>query len=312
MKALVNLNKTLNLVSDAAQPTLAKGEVKVRVHFASLNPTDLEIAEGKQDFFLKLFRVKSPVRTGLEFSGTVMEDSTRFEKGDRVFGYTHLIKGPKTHQEILCIPEDYVARIPGCMSFAEAAAFPLGAQTSLVALRDVAKLKSGQSVLINGGSGGVGIFAIQIAKSMGVRVTAVSGPDGLESMAALGADTVLNYRETKTETMTGAFDAILDLSNKLYFGQAKHLLVPRGTFIPADPTQHLASFAGNLLRKKKVGYLFVDRGNGKILDSLSEQVANGSLDATRFQEFGFTDFQEAIDALNRPGNIGRIVLRLVP
>ncbi len=310
MKALTNLNHDLNLVSDAAEPIPEIGEVKVRVHYASLNPTDLEIANGKQDFFLNLYCVSSQVRTGLEFSGTVLEDSVKFRSGDRVFGYTHLIKGPKTHQEILSIPEDYVAAIPDGMSFAEAAAFPLGAQTSFVALHDVAGLTSGQSVLINGGSGGVGIFAIQIARSMDLKITAVSGPEGLEIMQSLGADTVYNYQETSIETLEGKFDAILDLANRLNFGQVKHLLTPNGTFVPVDPTQHLASLAGNMLRKKKVGYLFEDRGNGELLDGLAGQVSKGMLDTSRFQEFAFADYRNAIAALKHHGRIGRTVLRL--
>ncbi len=310
MKALTNLNHTLNLVSDAAEPDSNQGEVKVRVRYASLNPTDLEIADGKQDLFLNLYCVRSKVRTGLEFSGTVLEDSLKFQKGDRVFGYTHLIKGPKTHQEVLSIPEDYVAAIPDGMSFAEAAAFPLGAQTSFVALNDVAGLTSGQSVLINGGSGGVGIFAIQIAKSMGLQITAVSGPDGLDIMRSLGADTVLNYKETNIEALEDRFDAILDLANRLHFGQVEHLLTPNGTFVPVDPTQHLTSLAGNILRRKKVGYLFEDRGNGKMLDGLAKQVSNGVLDASRYREFAFADYRDAIAALESPGGIGRTVLRL--
>lgn len=311
MKALTNLNHTLSLVSDVATPVSNQGEVKVRVHYASLNPTDLEIADGKQDFFLNLYCVRSRVRTGLEFSGTVLEDSLKFKKGDRVFGYTHLIKGPKTHQEVLSIPEDYVSAIPDGMSFAEAAAFPLGAQTSFVALNDVAGLTSGHSVLINGGSGGVGIFAIQIAKSMGLMTTAVSGPDGLEIMRSLGADTVLNYNETNIEELEGKFDAILDLANRLHFRQVAHLLTSNGTFVPVDPTQHLTSLAANLLRRKKVGYLFEDRGNGKMLDGLAKQVSKGVLDASHYREFEFADYRDAIAALGNPGGIGRTVLRLM-
>ena len=170
MKALVNSNKKLQLVENMPEPKAKPGEVSVKVLYASLNPTDLDIARGSLDFFLKLNGAKSAVRTGLEFSGIVLEDSTRFQKGERVFGYTHLLKGPKTHQEILTIPEDFVAAMPDEVSFAEAASVPIGAQTSLVALRDVAGLKSGQSVLIIGASGGVGVFAVQIAKSMQLHV----------------------------------------------------------------------------------------------------------------------------------------------
>jgi len=97
MRALHSNTGNLELKPGLEMPTDGKSTVKVRVHYASLNPTDLDILKGDLDLFFRLYRVKSPVRTGLEFSGTVVEGDARFGAGTKVFGYTHLLKGPKTH-----------------------------------------------------------------------------------------------------------------------------------------------------------------------------------------------------------------------
>ena len=310
MRALIIKNKKISLVEDLSEPDRKKGEVKVHVHYTSLNPTDADIVRGKLDVFFRLSGANSPVRTGLEFSGTVLESGGRYSVGDRVFGYTHLLKGPKTHQEVISIPEDYIAAIPDTLTFAEAAAFPLGAQTSLVALRQVAKLQSGQSILINGASGGLGVFAIQIARNMGANVTAVSGPSGQDTMTALGAHAVINYQETHLSEIYGTFDVIFELSGKSQFKNFRKLLAPNGIFIPSEPQKDLLSLISNPLRRQKVGYLYVDRGDGALLGELAQQVADKSLTVGHYREFSMNDFQDAFEALKFPGRIGRIVLRL--
>ena len=310
MRTLQNTNHTLSLVNAAEEPIRGPGEVKVQVHYASLNPTDADIARGDLDLFLWLYRARSPVKTGLEFSGTVTEGSARFAVGTKVFGYTHLMKCPKTHRDVLSIPEDYIAEMPEGMSFAQAAAFPLGAQTSLVALRDVACLGPGQSVLILGASGGLGVYAIQIARAMQVSVTGVAGPDGLKIMQDLGADEVIDYRKTPLAKISGSFDAVLDLSTHYTFSETRHLLKRNGTFVPADPMKNLWTFAGNPLRSQKAGYLLVDRGDRAVLTELARQVSDGSLKVGPYTEFDFEDFEAAFASLNEPGRIGRTVLRL--
>ena len=308
MRALHSNTGNLELKPGLEMPTDGKSTVKVRVHYASLNPTDLDILKGDLDLFFRLYRVKSPVRTGLEFSGTVVEGDARFGAGTKVFGYTHLLKGPKTHQDVITIPSDYIAEMPSTMSFAQAAAFPLGAQTSLVALRDVARLKQGQSVLILGGSGGLGVYAIQIARNMGLSVTGVSGPDGLATMKSLGADRVINYRETPLAEITGPYDAVLDLSARYGLRDIRHLLSPTGIFVPADPMKNIPSLLTNPLRKQKTGYLLVDHGNQDILTELAGMVGDGTLVAGPYRTFSFEDHDAAFATLTEPGQIGRTVL----
>lgn len=310
MRALQNFNHTLSLVHDAPEPVRREGEVKVEIRYASLNPTDADIARGDIDLFIKLARARSGVRTGLEFSGTVVEGGSKFSTGTKVVGYTHLLKGPKTHQDVVSIPETYIAEMPENLSFAQAAAFPLGAQTSLVALRDIARLEPGQSVLILGASGGLGVYAIQLARQMQLAVTGVSGPDGLQLMKQLGAHEVVDYHQVPVDQMSGQFDAVLEFSNKYVFRDVRHLLNPRGTFVPTNPQNNLLAIAGNRIRRQKVGYLFVDRGDNALLTDLAGQIADGKLSVGPVRAFDFEDFEQAFASLKEPGQLGRTVLRL--
>lgn len=310
MRALQNINHKLSLRRGAPEPVRQEGEVKVQIHYASLNPTDADIARGDLDLFIKLARARSSVHTGLEFSGTVAEGSAKFPTGTKVFGYTHLMKGPKTHQDVVSIPESFIAKMPKNLSFSQAAAFPLGAQTSLVALRDIAQLKRGQSVLILGASGGLGVYAIQLARHMQLAITGVSGPDGLNLMKELGADEVVNYRRTSIDQMINQFDVVLELSNQYLFRDVRHLLKPHGTFVPTNPQKNLLAIAGNKFRRQKVGYLFVDRGDSTLLTELAGQIAQGVLSVGPVREFDFEDFEQAFASLQQPGQLGRTVLRL--
>lgn len=310
MKALTTIDHDLRLATDLVEASPKKGEVKVRVRYASLNPTDLDIVKGDYDWFLRLYGARSTVRTGLEFSGAVVEDSERFKKGDQVFGYGHLFRGPKTHQEILSINEDYVARAPETIGLAEAAALPVGGQTSWVALKDIAKVQPGQSLLINGASGGVGVYAILLAKKMGLRVTAVAGPAGQAVMKELGADRVANYREEAIEELGQKFDAVLDLTTQLRFRDIRPLLAPRGVFIPADPLKNLADFFGNPFRSQKTRYLMVEKGDHEILAEIARLIDAGTLVAPKSRRYPIEEYRGAIADLSGSGVIGRIVLEI--
>ncbi|WP_068111964.1 zinc-binding dehydrogenase [Tropicimonas marinistellae] len=310
MKAVHTTKRALSLVERQKAPVRGTGQVKVRVQHASVNPTDLDIVNGGFDLYFRLYGAKSPERTGLEFSGLVVEGSARFPDGAHVFGYTHLIKGPKTHQQVISVPEGWVAAIPEGMSFAEAAAFPLAAQTSLVALRDVARLRPGQTVLIIGGSGGLGVFAIQIARNFGASVTGLAGPAGQRVMTALGAERVFDYRETPLSDIAGPFDAALDLSARYRFRDVRHLLAPRGVFVPADPVKNARSIAANPIRAQKTGKLYVDRGNSALLTELARQAATGALETGHVREFPLEEYRAAFETLKTPGRIGRTVLRM--
>lgn len=308
MKALVCENKAVRL-ADLAEPGAPKpGEVRVRVTVATVNPTDEDMLAGSYDLFLKLYGARGPVKTGLEFAGTVEEASGRYRKGERILGYTNLMKGPKTHQQILNVKEECTAAIPDGLSFEQAASIAIAGNSSLVLIDDIAKLSAGQSVLINGASGGVGVFALQYSKHRGLRVSATAGPGQQDFLKGLGADEVYDYTKQPLDTLGTAVDAILDFSNRLKFRHVRHLLSPRGIFVPADPLKNLVDIAASPLRRQKTGYFLVEEGNADKLSRSAALVAGGSIKAEIDSRFSLTDYREAFDRLGMKGRRGRILL----
>ncbi|OUS29189.1 zinc-binding dehydrogenase [Gammaproteobacteria bacterium 45_16_T64] len=310
MKGLVVNNKRIGISDELSKPTPKNNEALVKVMCSSINPTDVEVVQGKYDFWLTLLRHRHPVKTGLEFSGVVVEDGKRFKKNDNVFGYINLTKDAKTHQEYLCIPEDYIARIPNNLSFEQAAALPLGALTTLVALQELGKVKQGANLLINGASGGLGVYAVQIGKILGATVTAVAGPGQKEFLRALGADEVINYDEQNVEGLSNAYDVLLDLSNKKTFRDIQHVLSKKGIFIPAEPDKDWMGIVRSVFSSKKSKILTVLKGDHDKLTRIANWVEEGKLNVFVDSVYDFSEYENAFQRLSEKGRQGRIVINI--
>lgn len=311
MKGLVLKNKKIILKDNLNLPSPKKGEVLVRVKYASVNSYDVETIQGHNTLLKKLAgEISYPVMTGIEFSGILESGGHRFKKGDEVFGYPDLIKGQKSHQEFLSINEDFIALKPTNIDFANSAALPLGALTSLIGLEDVGKIKSGAKVLINGAAGGLGVYAVQIAKIFGAKVSAVVGPGQEDFIKSLGADKIINYKEQKIQNLQGKYDILFELTTRVTFSEIKHLLSPRGIYIPANPFNQLSSMVGNLFRKRKTGFLMVGRGDNKKLSLISKWIEHGKLTTIIDRTYEFAEFQKAFERILEPGKRGRIILKV--
>jgi NADPH:quinone reductase-like Zn-dependent oxidoreductase len=191
-------------------PLAGPGEVLVQVRAAGLNPVDFKTREGK----LKVIRrYPLPAVMGNEIAGVVESvgsSASRFSVGDRV--YARLDKDNMGGlAEWAAVHEDYLAKIPASLTFEEAAAVPLAALTAIQALRDELRLQSGQRVFISGGAGGVGTFAIQIAKHLGANVATTASPRGEALVRRLGADVVIDYTRERFEDVLRGYDAAFDL-----------------------------------------------------------------------------------------------------
>ena len=265
MRGLTERNGTLELSNDLEPPVAGPGEVLVRVRGAGMNPYDLESLAGRYDFYFRLYGARQRVRTGLEFAGVVETDGERFRRGDRVFGYVHMIAGQKTHQQRIAVSEDYMARMPDGLDFAEAAALPLGALTALVALREKGRLGPGQRVLINGATGGVGIYAVQIARMLEGRVTAVAGPGQEDFLRELGADRVIDYTERNIADEHERYDLLLDWTARLRLGDVRGLLAPGGRFVPADPIANLGDFPRAWFGSHRADLHLISMSSGKFV-----------------------------------------------
>jgi len=198
------------LRDDVPAPSAGPREVLVQVRAAGLNPVDIKTREGK----LKVIRrYPLPVVMGNEIAGLVASVGsgvTRFSVGDRV--YARLDKdnmGGLAEQAV--VHEDHLAKMPASLEFEAAAAVPLAALTALQALRDELRLENGQSVFISGGAGGVGTFAIQIAKHLGAKVATTASPRGEALVRRLGADVVIDYTHQRFEEVLHDYDGVFDL-----------------------------------------------------------------------------------------------------
>src|SRR3984893_1731470 len=197
-------------LSDVPQPSPRAGEFLLRVHAAGLNPVDYKTRAGA---LRVIHRYPLPIVMGNELSGIVEAVGPgvmRFAKGDRVFARVDKdIMG--AFADYAVVHEDHAARMPASLDFPSAAAVPLAALTALQALRDELQLSAGQRVFIPGGAGGVGTFAIQIAKHLGAHVATTASPRGEALVKRLGADVVIDYQRERFEDKLSGYDCAFDL-----------------------------------------------------------------------------------------------------
>jgi NADPH:quinone reductase-like Zn-dependent oxidoreductase len=216
-------------------PTIAPNQLLIQVKAASINPLDWKIFHGE----MKLMSgSKFPKGVGIDFAGTVAQVGagvTGYQSGDAVFGFLDVFTGGAL-AEYVVVTADALTPKPANISFDQAAALPVTGLAALQLVDQLAAVGPGQEVLINGASGGVGLFAIQLAQQRGARVTAVAGPAGLTRATQMGAAAVVDYTKQRLDQLPQKFDAIIDLSDKLAFTAAQRLLKPRATFVSMLPS----------------------------------------------------------------------------
>src|SRR4051794_36695657 len=210
MKAyLVNKYKRPMEAGEAPEPTVRARDVLIDVHAAGVNLLDAKVRDGE---FKLLLPYKAPFILGHDVAGVVSRvgsDVTRFSVGDEI--YARVRDGRMgTFAERIGVHEDDLAIKPASLSTADAASVPLVALTAWQALVEKANLQPGQKVLIHAGSGGVGTFAIQLAKHLGATVATTTGTSNVEWVRDLGADTVIDYRTHDFETVVEDYDVVLD------------------------------------------------------------------------------------------------------
>ncbi len=217
---------------DVAKPTPADGEVLVKVHAAAVNPLDWHYMRGSP-YFVRLgsgLGAPKDSRIGVDFAGTVEavgKDVRQFKPGDEVFGGRN-----GAFAEYVVVPEDRaLVPKPSNVTFEQAASVPIAAVTALQALRDKGKIEPGQRVLINGASGGVGTFAVQIAKSFGAEVTGVCSTRNVEMVKSIGADHVIDYTKADYTESGKQFDLIIDNVGTHSLLANRRVLSPKGLLV---------------------------------------------------------------------------------
>jgi NADPH:quinone reductase-like Zn-dependent oxidoreductase len=287
MKAAVyskaKLGKAIE-IKDLEQPAPEHNEVVIRVYAASVNPLD--------------WRMKSQ-RPGVDVAGEVVavgKKATQFEPGDTVFGACQ-----GAFAEYACAREDKLAPKPESVSFEQAAAMPIAGLTALQGLRDKGNLQPGQKVLINGAAGGIGTFAVQIAKSCGAYVTGVCSTKNVELVRSLGADRVIDYTRDDFTHDSEGYDLILDNVGNRTLSAMRRVLNPNGKCVMAGAPKELwavflrifKAFAWSLLLRPKFKF-FVARIDRDDLTTLCGLVQAGKLNPVIDRQYPLTETAAAI------------------
>lgn len=303
------------------KPVAADGQVVVRVHAAAVNPLDWHYMRGKP-FVMRLDSGLGSPKTpamGVDFAGTVEAVGagvTHFKVGDRVFGARD-----GALAEYLAIRDtSTIVAMPDQVGFVEAAAVPVAGMTALQALRDKAAVKAGQHVLVNGASGGVGTYAVQIAKALGAEVTGVCSTRNVEMVRALGADHVVDYtRENFTEG-AGRYDVIIDNVGTYGVRDYRRVMTRDGVLVVVGSVDDgdylgplatmLSAVAAGMFGSQRVEP-FLSSSNAADLAVLRDLMQRGQVRSAIDRTYPFAEAREAIAYLETGRARGKVVVELV-
>ncbi len=303
--------ENIRISNEAVQPELRSGQVLVKPIATTINPTDIDTRKGAYAFLTSSkSRMQKPL-TGLEFSGEIVglgKNVACFKKGDEVYGYIDLLKGDRTHAQYVAIPADYIAKKPVTISHHEAASLPIGMITAIRALRDKARIAKGQSVLINGASGGVGVYAVQYAKVLGAKVTAVADKKNMDLVNGLGCDHFIDYHKTDFTRSGNQYDAIFDVCSQSRFKQCKPLLGKNGIYITSNPFKDISGFMLSVFSSPKSKYLMVLKGNTKDFEYCTDLVNQKKIKPVVDKIFPFEEIVNAQTYFETHSKKGKIIL----
>ena len=290
-------------------------QVLVKVHAASINAGDYRVLRANPAFIRLMgmgFRRPKDPRFGSDIAGTVEavgENVTQFRTGDAVFGC-----GAGAFAEYALARESYLAPKPPTRSFQEAAAVPVAALTALQGLRDTGRIQPGQKVLIQGASGGVGIFAVQLAKVFAAEVTAVCSSRNLDMVRSLGADHVLDYSKEDFTRKTQRYDLIYAVNGYHSLSAYKRALTPQGAYICAGGTMpqfFQAMLLGSWMSQKggkKLGSMGIAKVIQKDLIYLCELLESGKIVPIIDRCYPLHEVPEAIRYIEEKHAQGKVVI----
>ena len=302
-----------------AKPVPEKNQVLVRIVAAGVNPLDWHFVRGTPYFLRLMTGLDVPDHPGLgvDYSGiveSVGSDVTRFKPGDEVFG-----AGDWAYSEFMLASEKgTIVAKPPQVSFEQAAAVPIAAITALQSLRDIGKLEAGQSVLINGASGGVGTYAVQIANSMGAEVTGVYSTRNVDMVESVGADYVLDYKKENYTEKDKQYDLILDMVSNHSLTANRRALKPNGKLVIVGGGK--GNWLGPMITPIKAMLMapFVDQELTMIfaemdrddLSVLADMMAAGSLRTIIDSRYALNEVPAAIAKSEEGHARGKIVINI--
>ncbi len=286
------------------RPEPRRGQLLVEVQAAAVNPKDCLLRKGRYKLFAGR---RFPKLCGADFAGRVVHRSGEFEAGTEIYGMLGGFQGG-SFSEYLSVSPRQVARRPASLDWAECAAIPLAAQTALQALRNRAGLRPGQRVCINGASGGVGCFAVQIAKLLGAEVTAVCSAANRELVLGLGADEHLDYHDRSIELEHGRFDVFFDVFGNKRLAVVAATLKRRGVYVSTVPAAGVLFDVLTSWWRARRGSLVLVRSKRADLELLADWVDTGGLRPVIDSRFSFSQAAEAHRRVETKRARGKVVL----
>jgi NADPH:quinone reductase-like Zn-dependent oxidoreductase len=297
-------------VRDIPQPEIAADQILVEVHAASVNPIDWKIREG---MMAARYGDEFPMVLGLDASGVVVEtgaDVSDFSIGDEVYARSDNGAG-KCYAEYVALNPATVAKKPASLTHREAAGIPLAALTPIYGLRDCGHIKEGDRVLLVGASGGVGVFAIQIAKAVGAHVTGVCSAKNADIVRELGADAVIDYTSEDVLREDDSYDIIYDAVGALELRDALGALSEGGVYLTLVPVPGIDFFIpGQTQREDGKGYFVAWTPRAEDLDLLSGWVSEGKLKPVIDSEFSLDDIRAAHERSQTERAVGKIIINI--
>lgn len=292
-------------VEQVPRPTPGTGEMLLRVHAAGVNPVDWKVRQAGG----RMLNAKLPFTLGYDVSGVVEEMGeglSQFKVGDEVFAYLSLSRGGG-YAEYAIVKFDEAARKPKNVSHVEAAGVPLAALTAWQALFDTADLKQGQTALIHAGAGGVGVFAVQLAKWKGARVIATASKENHNFLKQLGVDEVIDYKSQKFADVVKDVDVVLDSVGGQTTGDSVKVLKKGGILVSivGPPPRKLADDAG-----VRAAAILV-KPSADQLAQIAKLVEGGTIKPVVGHEFSLKDVAKAHEQSETGHTRGKIVLRVV-
>lgn len=331
MKAMVidQYGKAPMRLAEMTIPEINEYEVLAEIHAASINPIDFKIRDGKVRL---LIQYKMPLILGNDFSGVVVKVGkkvTRFKVGDEIYARPRKSK-IGTFAEYISIHEDDIALKPKNLSFEEAASIPLVGLTSYQALHDIMQLQKGQKILIHAGSGGVGTFAIQLAKAMGATVATTASEAGANLVTSLGADQVINYKKENFEAILKNYDAVFDTLGGKTLEKSFKIIKNGGNIVSVSgrPNARFAKEYGSglwktllfsvasrkltALEKKhhaQYSFLFM-KPSGDQLRIIADLIESGSIKPVIDRTFSFEEAEKAMKYAESGRAKGKIIVKI--
>jgi NADPH:quinone reductase-like Zn-dependent oxidoreductase len=308
-------------LEDIDRPVVTEATVLVRVRASSANPLDWHFMRGEPLVMRMASGLRKPKQqsVGVDFAGTVESVGsavTQFKPGDDVFGGM-----TGAFAEYICVPENKAIVLkPPNVTFEEAAAVPVAAITALQGLRDRGHIQPGQSVLINGAAGGVGTFAVQIAKSFGATVTAVCSTRNLDLLREIGADEVIDYTQQDFTKGVARYDLMLDIAGTRSWSECKRVLHQKSTYVVVGgpsanawlgPLAHTAAVGiASMRASQTVVPFFLAQLSKEDLLSLRDMLVAGKVKPVIDRTYALSETAEAVGYVEAGHARGKVVITI--